>query len=212
MYSEDDLVMISALQHYLFCPRQCALIHVEQLWVENRFTAEGRILHERVHTAARESRRTLRIEYDMPLRSLELGLIGRADVVEFHLLDNGSRQPYPVEYKRGRPKKDDTDRVQLCAQGICLEEMLDVHVPCGALYYGKKRRRLEVDFDQNLRTLVRETARALHDLLAAGRTPPPLSDSSRCDNCSFVDTCLPRTAGTGKTVAGYLQRMTGEQV
>lgn len=126
IFAEDDLLVLSALQHLLFCARQCALIHVEQLWLENRLTAEGRILHERVHTAAKESRRKVRIEFDMSIRSLELGLIGRADVVAFHLQKNGEWLPYPVEYKRGRPKKDNSDRVQLCAQALCLEEMMSV--------------------------------------------------------------------------------------
>jgi CRISPR-associated exonuclease Cas4 len=206
LFSEDDLLMLSALQHLLFCPRQCALIHVEQLWIENRLTAEGRILHERVHTAAKESRRTIRLEFDMPIRSLELGLIGRADVVEFHLQDNGVWQPYPVEYKRGRPKKDDSDRVQLCAQALCLEEMLSVDVPVGALYYGKKKRRSEVEFDQNLRTTTIEAARTLHDLFQNRRTPPP-QYSRRCDNCSFVELCLPRTVGKKNKVANYMKRM-----
>ena len=141
LFAEDDLIMVSALQHYLFCPRQCALIHLEQQWLENRLTAEGRILHERVHTSGRESRRTLRVEYDVPIRSLRFGLVGFADVVEFHRQEDGSWQPLPVEYTRGRPKRDDSDRVQLCAQALCLEEMLGCTVPQGALYYGEKRRR-----------------------------------------------------------------------
>lgn len=210
MYNEDDLLMLSALQHLLFCPRQCALIHIEQLWVENRLTAEGRILHERVHTAAKKSRRTIRLEFDMPIRSLELGLIGRADVVEFHLRDNGVWQPYPVEYKRGRPKKDDSDRVQLCAQALCLEEMLSVDVPAGALYYGKKKRRTEVEFDQDLRTTTIEAARTLHNLFHNRRTPPP-QYSLRCDNCSFVELCLPKTVGNNKKVVNYMKRMTRER-
>lgn len=210
MYSEDDLLMLSALQHLLFCPRQCALIHIEQLWQENRLTAEGCILHERVHTAAKESRRKVRIEFDMPIRSLELGLIGRADVVEFHLLKNGVWQPYPVEYKRGRPKKDDSDRVQLCAQAVCLEEMLSVDVPTGALYYGKKKRRTEVEFDQQLRQTTREAAHELHVLLDSGQTPPPRY-SRRCENCSFVGLCLPKTMGKKNRVAGYMKRMTEER-
>lgn len=207
MYNEDDLLMLSALQHLLFCPRQCALIHIEQLWIENRLTAEGRILHERVHTAAKESRRTIRLEFDMPIRSLELGLIGRADVVEFHLQINGVWQPYPVEYKRGRPKKDDSDRVQLCAQALCLEEMLSVDVPAGALYYGKKKKRTEVEFDQDLRTTTIEAARTLHDLFQSRRTPQP-QYSRRCDNCSFVELCLPKTVGKKNKVANYMKRMT----
>ena len=173
IYSEDDLVMISALQHFLFCPRQCALIHIEQQWSENRLTAEGRILHERVHTAGKESRRCLRVEYDVPIRSLWLGVAGRADIVEFHLQANGTWLPLPVEYKRGRPKKDDTDRVQLCAQALCLEEMLSCTIPEGALYYGQAKRRSTVIFDQALRSAVITAAQGVHDLLAANRTPPP---------------------------------------
>ncbi len=209
MYNEDDLLMLSALQHLLFCPRQCALIHIEQQWMENRLTAEGRILHERVHTAAKESRRKVRVEFDMPIRSLELGLIGRADVVEFHLMDDGAWQPFPVEYKRGRPKKDDSDRVQLCAQAMCLEEMLSIEVPAGALYYGKKKRRTAVEFDQQLRHTTRETSRALHNLLTSRTTPPP-KYSPRCDSCSFMELCLPKTTGKKNKVADYMQQMSGE--
>jgi CRISPR-associated exonuclease Cas4 len=197
--------MISALQHFLFCPRQCALIHIEQVWAENRLTAEGRILHERVHGGGRESRRTLRIEYDVPIRSLRLGLIGRADIVEFHRQDKGGWLPLPVEYKRGRPKKDDTDRVQLCAQALCLEEMLDCTVPAGALYYGEKRRRFEVAFDQPLREMVEQTAREVHALLVTAATPPPRYDA-RCESCSLLDLCLP-TVATRKQVSRYLRAM-----
>lgn len=205
VYDEDDLVMISALQHFLFCPRQCALIHIEQVWAENRLTAEGRILHERVHGGGRESRRTLHIEYDVHIRSLRLGLIGRADIVEFHRQDNGGWQPLPVEYKRGRPKKDNADRVQLCAQALCLEEMLDCAVPTGALYYGEKRRRFEVAFDRPLREAVEQTAREVHALLAAGATPPPRYDA-RGESCSLLDLCLPAVA-TRKLVSRYLRTM-----
>jgi len=209
MYNEDDLVMISALQHFLFCPRQCALIHIEQLWRENRLTAEGRILHERVHSAGGESRRRIKIEYDMPIRSLALGLIGRADVVELHLMADKTWQPFPVEYKRGRPKNDDSDRVQLCAQAICLEEMLAKDVPAGALYYGKKKRRTAVDFDLQLREKTRETACSLHDLLKK-RCTPKAQYSRRCDRCSFLEICLPKITGKKKRVAGYLKQMTGD--
>lgn len=206
MYSEDELLMISALQHLLFCPRQCALIHIEQLWSENRLTAEGRILHERVHTASRESRRQIRVEFDLPIRSFNLGVSGRADVVEFHLRQNGVWQPFPVEYKRGRPKRDDSDRVQLCAQAMCLEEMLDVPVPKGALYYGKKQRRQEVALDASLRRKTAETAMALHELLESTVTPPPVY-SRRCERCSFIDLCLPRAMGKKRTVQSYINRM-----
>ncbi|NLX19811.1 MAG: CRISPR-associated protein Cas4 [Desulfobulbus sp.] len=205
LYNEDDLIMISSLQHYLFCPRQCALIHIEQLWEENRFTAEGRILHERVHTSGRESRRNLRIEYDVPIRSLELGITGRADIVEFHRRDNGLWQPFPVEYKRGRPKKDDTDRVQLCAQAICLEEMLACTVPEGALYYGLKRHRTSVIFDAPLREKTVQTAAAVHELLAQAKTPPPFYDK-RCESCSLLTQCLPAVISR-KQVSRYLHKM-----
>lgn len=121
MYTEDDLIQLSALQHVMFCERQCALIHVEQLWDENLLTAEGRIMHEKVDTARRESRRNVRIEYGVRIRSLRLGLIGKADVVEFHRMDDGTWTPFPVEYKRGRPKADNCDKVQLCARQSVLK-------------------------------------------------------------------------------------------
>lgn len=207
-YSEDDLAMISALQHLLFCPRQCALIHIEQQWRENRLTAEGRILHERVHSAGGESRSKVRIEFDVPIRSLCLGLIGRADIVEFHLQDGGIWQPYPVEYKRGRPKKDNSDRVQICAQALCLEEMLKCSVPEGALYYGQKKRRQVIAFDAKLRQVTAETAHKLHALLASNTTPPP-EYTEKCESCSFISQCLPRISGK-KKVSSYLKRMVVE--
>ncbi len=206
MYSEDDLVMISALQHYLFCPRQCALIYLEQQWAENVYTAEGRVLHERVHTAGRESRSKVRVEFDLPLRSLQLGLVGRGDIVEFHLLENGCRRPFPVEYKRGRPKKNNCDTVQLCAQALSLEEMLDTEVPAGALYYGKKKRRLEVAFTAELHKETQDTVQKLHTLLRSGNTPPPVADA-RCENCSFLADCLPEVVHKKERVARYLRNM-----
>lgn len=205
VYDEDDLVMISALQHYFFCSRQCALIHIEQVWAENRLTAEGRILHERVHTSGRESRRILRIEYDVPIRSLRLGVIGRADIVEFHRQEDRSWLPLPVEYKRGRPKKDDSDRVQLCTQALCLEEMLACSIPTGALYYGEKRRRFEVAFEPRLREAAQQTAQEVHALLRSGTTPPP-QYNARCDSCSLLDLCLPKVA-SHKRVSSYLRSM-----
>jgi len=124
MYEEDDLLPLSALQHILFCERQCALIHIEQIWVENMFTAQGRVMHERVDRTGHESRRDVRLEFGVPLRSLRLGIIGKADMVEFHRQIDGDWQPFPVEYKRGKPKKENWDKVQLCAQALCLEEMM----------------------------------------------------------------------------------------
>ncbi|MFV0436907.1 MAG: CRISPR-associated protein Cas4 [Desulfopila sp.] len=206
MYAEDDLLMISALQHLLFCPRQCALIHIEQQWAENVYTAEGRVLHERVHTVGKESRKKTKIEFDVPLRSLRLGLIGRADIVEFHLQEDGIWQPVPVEYKRGRPKTGPSDRVQLCAQAICLEEMLKTNVTAGALYYGQKKRRQEVFFDTALRDLTGESAEMLHGLLRSGVTPPPRYTPA-CESCSLLEVCLPQTVGKKRPVEHYLKNV-----
>lgn len=207
MYAEDDLLMISALQHLLFCPRQCALIHLEQVWTENRLTAEGRLLHEHVHEAGSDSRGAVRIEYDMPLRSLRLGLAGRADVVEMRRQPNKTWQPFPVEYKHGKPKKDDSDLVQLCAQALCLEEMLGCAVPEGAFYYGVKKRRTEVVFDQRLRRVTEDAAARLHELLSSTITPPP-EYGKRCESCSLLDTCQPSATGKKHAVQHYMARMT----
>jgi len=206
---EDDLIMLSALQHMVFCPRQCALIHIEQVWAENRQTAEGRIMHERVHEENRESRGSLRIEYGVPLRSLRLGLIGKADIVEFHRLEDGTWQPFPVEYKRGKPKADDCDKVQLCAQALCLEEMLNARILKGALFYGKTRRRLDVSFDEKLRQKTEETARNVRVLLDSGKTPPPVY-TKKCESCSLVGECLPKTMGKRRSAKSYLTRILGE--
>jgi CRISPR-associated exonuclease Cas4 len=206
---EDDLIMLSALQHMVFCPRQCALIHIEQVWAENRQTAEGRIMHERVHEENRESRGNLRVEYGVPLRSLRLGLIGKADIVEFHRMENDVWQPFPVEYKRGKPKADDCDKVQLCAQALCLEEMLNVKIMQGALFYGKTRRRLDVSFDEKLRQKTEETAGSVRVLLDSGRTPPPVY-TKKCESCSLVAECLPKTMGKKRSVKSYLKRILDE--
>jgi CRISPR-associated exonuclease Cas4 len=206
---EDELIAISALSHYSYCPRRCALIHIEQAWTENRFTAEGRIMHERVHDESRESRGDIRIDYGVSLRSLRLGLIGKADVVEFHRQPDGSWLPFPVEYKRGKPKADDCDKVQLCAQAICLEEMLSVAIPEGALFYGQTRRRLDVVFDEALRGETEETARRAQALIAAGRTPPPVYEK-RCESCSLMADCLPKTIQKRRSVKNYLARILGE--
>ncbi len=205
-YSEDNLLPLSALQHLLFCPRQCALIHIEQVWVENLFTAQGRLMHERVDQSGRESRKDVRIEYGMPLRSLRLGLIGKADVVEFHKIESENLwRPFPVEYKRGKAKKENWDKVQLCAQAICLEEMREVEVPAGALFYGKNRRRQEVSFSGDLRRETENTALQLHELIDAGRTPAPVY-SKRCDSCSFYELCLPKTLERKRKVGRYLDQ------
>lgn len=210
MFDEDDLIPISALQHYLFCARQCALIHLEQVWSENRQTAEGRIMHERAHETEAESRGAVRIERGVALRSLELGLAGKADVVEFHRTADGGMRPFPVEYKRGRPKIDDWDRVQLCAQALCLEEMLGVEVPQGAIFYGLPRRREAVDFDEALRAKTAQTAERVRRLFEQGVTPGP-EYRKRCDNCSMVELCLPKVIERGRSVAKYLRKETSSE-
>lgn len=183
--SEAMLVPVSALQHYLFCPRQCALIHAERLWTENVATMQGRLLHERVDGAPPDRRAGVRIVRGLTLRSLALGLSGKADAIEFH-----GETPYPVEYKRGRPKTHRADEVQLCAQALCLEEMFGVAVPEGALFYGQTRRRLTVPFDEELRLLVRDTAEACRAMIIEGRTPPPRKMPA-CRRCSMAGDCFP---------------------
>lgn len=210
MYPEDDLLPISALQHLLFCPRQCALIHIEQAWNENLFTAQGRILHEKVHGETAERRRDVRVEYGMPLRSLRLGMVGKADVVEFHRVTGVAWQPFPVEYKRGRKKPDNRDNVQLCAQALCLEEMLRVSIPRGAIYYGKERHRTDVEFDEALRNETEETAARLRRLIDSGKTPPPVYEE-KCDACSLLGVCLPKTLEKRKSVSQYFAAMTKEE-
>ena len=209
---DEDLVMISALQHFLFCKRQCALIHIEHKWAENRFTASGKTLHERVDAAKSETRKTLRQATALRLVSRRLGITGIADMVEFHLEDSplnengdviaasisgigGYWRPFPVEYKRGKPKSHRADEVQLCAQAICLEEMLSVRIPAGALFYGEPRRRTDVVFDEDLRLLTETTAKGLHDLVRSGVTPPP-SCGKWCGSCSLAQECQPEIASS----------------
>jgi CRISPR-associated exonuclease Cas4 len=208
-YNDDDFIMLSALQHYVFCARQCALIHIEQLWDENLFTAEGRIMHDKVDTDRYESRGNVRIEYGVPMRSLRLGLIGKADVVEFHRMDDGIWMPFPVEYKRGKPKMDNCDRVQLCAQAICLEEMLGVGIGRGALFYGKTRRREDVVFDGRLRMETEDIARKAHELIASRITPKP-EFSRKCEQCSLLELCLPKTCGKSSSAENYLSAVVRE--
>lgn len=202
-FAESDLLPISALQHLLFCPRQCALIHIEQLWDENMLTAEGRIAHERVDEGSTESRSGRKIVFGLPLRSFRLGLVGKADVVEISRDGDEGVRAFPVEHKRGRPKQKDCDRVQLCAQALCLEEMLGVAVEEGALFYGKTRRREAVVFDRGLRKLTEKAARELHLLFEAGVTPKAVY-GKKCESCSLIEKCLPKISGSERSVKRYL--------
>lgn len=187
MYSEDNYIMLSALQHYMYCPRQCALIHVDQQWSENRFTAEGRAQHERVDREERECRGDVVAEYALPLYSRELGLTGKADVVEFH-----KGMAYPVEHKRGKPKPDECDMIQVCAQALCLEEMLGQSIPEGALFYGKPRRRQTVIFDDVLRNKTIDTCKKVHELIQSKIVPKAQYDAKKCSACSLYEICMPQ--------------------
>ncbi|WP_029009606.1 CRISPR-associated protein Cas4 [Azospirillum halopraeferens] len=201
MEEDDDPVPLSALQHDLYCPRQCALIHVERQWAENRFTAEGRLLHEQVDAGGRDERGGVQTVRALPLRSARLGLAGVADAVEFH---PPGRRPFPVEYKRGRPKAHRADEVQLCAQALCLEEMTGTPVPEGALFYGETRRRVPVAFDAGLRRLTEDTAAAVRALLRDGRTPPPVYEARKCGACSLAEACRPKRLTRPPPVAAWL--------
>lgn len=211
MYSESDLLMLSAVQHLAFCERQCCLIHIEQAWAENRLTAEGRILHDHVHSETAESRADVYIVRGLKLRSFALGLSGVADVVEFHKAKEGGValpgkrgmwKPFPVEYKRGKPKSDRCDEVQLCGQAICIEEMLGCPVNAGALYYGSQHKRYEVAFDQVLRDETTETCRRLHELIGK-RATPPAKYEKKCEKCSMMDICVPKMQN--RKVEKYLE-------
>ena len=200
---EEEPISLSALQHMLYCPRQCALIHNEQQWAENEFTAEGRILHERVDTGLRERRGDVTTARNVPLRSRRLGLVGFADLVEMR----SGKPPYPVEYKRGKPKAHRADEVQLCAQAICLEEMLDTSVPEGALFYGQNRRREVVVFDAALRTLTEDVAKAAQSLIRSGETPTATYEKRKCSGCSLMQICQPRQLSGAGTVVNWLARI-----
>ena len=210
MYTDDDLLQLSALQHLIFCERQCALIHLEQQWDENFLTALGRVMHEKkVDTPASESRCDLKIEYGLSLRSLCLGLAGKADVVEFHKQASGAWLPFPVEHKLGKPKVDDSDKVQLCAQALCLEEMLKVSVPAGAIFYGRPRRRQEVIFDEELRLKTEAAAARLHDLIGSEKTPAAVYEP-KCDSCSLFDLCLPKLSNKSGSAQSYVDQLMAE--
>jgi len=267
IYSEDELLPLSALSHLKYCERRAALIHLEGVWLESRHTVEGRQLHERADLPGAQSREGVRVARGLMLRSLRLGLSGKADVVEFHRVEKpsdsapaaqiqvrspdeppksrsadalpqgspdsapqapsldtqpeafspgglapaialpharGLWRPFPVEYKRGEPKDGPYDRVQICAQALCLEEMLGVAVPAGALFYGVARRRLPVEFSESLRREVEEATRRLHRLFDSRATPPAVYDK-KCRACSLREACLPRAGSGRRPVARYLQ-------
>ena len=229
MYLEDELLPISALAQIRFCERRAALMVLEGLWAENIFTAEGHILHERTDQPETEVRGDIRIVRGLRLRSLRLGVTGIADVVEFHrvrdapersppgtgeagvVLPNvrGRWRPFPVEYKRGRLRREEGYEVQLCAQAICLEEMIGASIPAGALFYGKNHRRLNVELDENLRGRTASAAVRLHELVRGTQTPPARYEK-KCDSCSLVNLCVPKAMTGRRSVRAYLSHALAE--
>lgn len=236
MYADEDLIPISALQHHLFCPRQCALIHVDNLWAENRLTAEGQLLHQRSDKPGRRTRRTFSVDADsespdlhknapaftasapitglcvrtvrsLPLISRRLGLVGKADQVEFPVDVRGvlAGPPRPIEHKRGRPKRLDHDRAQLAAQAMCLEEMFDAGVPTGELFYHATRHRERVEIDDALRRLVEKITREVRSNIAANRVPAA-EKQKKCKNCSLLNLCMPGGTGPGRNPGLYVAR------
>ena len=214
-YSDPDLLPLSGLQHFAFCRRQWALIHIENQWQENLRTAEGHLLHRRAHDeAARERRGNTLILRGLPIVSHTLGLSGQCDVVEFHLTpegvplrgEEGRWLPFPVEYKRGRPKEHRADELQLCAQAMCLEEMLCCAVPAGALFYGEPRRRTAVEFSPELRQMVRDFSEEMHQYARRGHTPKAKPAKS-CNACSLKDLCLPQLTRRGSVSAYFKQAL-----
>ena len=207
--SATEPIPLSALQHAVYCLRQAALIHLERLWAENLFTAEGHVLHINADKPGSRRQRGVRRVTALPLASKRLNIVGVADLVEFVPVD-GHEVPFPIEFKRGKPKLHRADEVQLCAQALCLEEMTGVPVAAGALFYAETKRRVEVPFDTGLRRLTGDTISALAEVFATLKTPPPTSQKSRCRACSLNDLCRPeavrRSARTwrSRVVAGLI--------
>lgn len=230
MFEDEDLLPISGLQHLLFCERRAALVFMEGIWDENVYTVEGRHLHQRTESSGTESRGDVRIARELRLRSLRLGLTGKADVVEFHRLsDNPPDSPgeggpvpglvlegvkgfwkaFPVEYKRGKLRREEGYEAQLCAQAICLEEMLNVEIHAGAIFYGKTKRRLDVRFDDDLRNKTQKAAARLHEIIRSGETPAARYEK-KCEKCSLLTLCMPKAVGAGRSIRAYLDKALAE--
>ncbi|MBW1953027.1 MAG: CRISPR-associated protein Cas4 [Deltaproteobacteria bacterium] len=197
-WGDPDLIPISALEHYSYCPRQAALIHVEAVWEENLYTLRGRFVHELVDVPGEEWREGVQLERSLPLLSRRLGLVGKADIVEFH-----DDTPYPVDYKHGPRRRHEHDDLQLCAQAVCLEEMTGRPVPRGAIFHASSRRRREVRFDAALRQRLLEAVTGLRRLLQQNALPPPVNDA-RCRRCSLKASCLPQVTGEPRRLRRFL--------
>ncbi|WP_338873522.1 CRISPR-associated protein Cas4 [Myxococcus stipitatus] len=208
MESRETWVALSALQHLLFCERQAALIHVERLWLEDVNTATGRLLHERVDLPGHDARPGRRVERAVRLGCQRLRLTGRANLVEYHPDSTSPTgwRPFPVEVKRGRRKSEDADRVQLCAQALCLEEMHGVEVPEGALFHGAQHRRQAVRFDAGLRARTEAAVARMHELLERGHVPV-VPRAPKCEKCSLESLCLPQVTAGQRRASDHLKRM-----
>jgi CRISPR-associated exonuclease Cas4 len=213
-YTQDDLLPLSGIQHFLFCRRQWALIHIEQQWKENALTAEGRIIHQRVDDPFfTEMRNGVVTARSVPVASYRLGLAGVCDVVEFTASSDGVKLPNreglylpaPIEYKRGKEKHDHSDETQLCAQALCLEEMLSTNIPRGFLFYGETRHRVEIPFTAELRTLVKDMSDEMHNYFSRGYTPK-VKTSKACRSCSLADICLPVLQGKVIAASKYIKQ------
>ena len=221
MYSDDDMLMLSGIQHFRFCPRQWALIHIDQQWADNRLTMEGHILHKRVEDPFYRQKCGDFISLrSVSVASRQLGLYGLTDVVELHPTDDvensikhpkypGLWLPYPVEYKHGRLKRNEVDEVQLAAQAMCLEEQYGIKITCGAFFYGEIRQRVEVSIGDDLRFIVTECANNMHEVFRLGQLPPA-SPGKYCSKCSLNDTCLPQTTRCPKA-SYYLKKYLYEE-
>lgn len=213
MYAEDDYLMLSGIQHFAFCRRQWAMIHIEQQWAENYRTTAGELMHKKAHEESSfEKRGSLLTVRGLRISSRELGLSGQCDVVEFHREESGIElfgyegkwSPVPIEYKHGAPKENSADELQLTAQALCLEEMFQTRIPMGYLYYGENRRRTCVEFTQEIRQEVKQAAREMHELFRKGHTPN-VKPAKKCKACSLEELCVPKLQKT-MNVRTYIEQ------
>lgn len=212
-YAEEQYLMLSGIQHFVFCRKQWALIHIEQQWEENFHTTAGELMHKKAHDEGSfEKRGDLLVVRGLRIASRELGLSGQCDVVEFHQVEGGIElfgydgrwRPIPIEYKHGTIKEDSSDEAQLCAQAICLEEMFQTDIPEGFLYYGANRRRHRVEFSESLREEVKNLTEDMHELFQRGYTPN-VKCSKKCNACSLENLCLPKLQ-KGMKVRKYIEQ------
>lgn len=218
MYNEEDYLQLSGIQHFAFCRRQWALAYIELQWNENVRTVEGKLLHEKAHdVSSAEKRGDLIISRAMPIYSRELGISGECDIVEFHRTENGIHlmgreglfDVIPIEYKRGIPKENDVDILQLTAQALCLEEMLCCQIPYGYLFYGEIRRRKKIEFGEEVRQKAKEMFQEMHQYYDR-RYTPRVKRSKSCNACSLKDICLP-ALGANKSAASYISKALSEE-